>query len=121
MLQIILFNLLGLLLIVLIAWWFWVAKSKKVIQAKDIIEIKVANGVYKPDAIEIKKDTDITLRFIREDENPCSGTVVIDAFEKSADLPVATPTDLIIRPNKTGEFEFTCQMGMYRGRLIVRD
>lgn len=97
-----------------------VGKEKKAVSiAKDFIEIKVVNGVYLPDVVQTQKGKSITLRFIREDETPCAGTVIFSDFNKSAELSVGKSVDITFTPDKTGEFEFTCQMGMYRGRLIV--
>lgn len=113
-------NIIGVTLIVFVIGWFWLAKKKKAVSiAKNFIEIKVANGVYSPDVVQTQKGKSITLRFIREDETPCAGTVIFSDFNKSAELPVGKSVDITFTPDKTGEFEFTCQMGMYRGRLVV--
>ena len=64
-------------------------------------------------------DLPITLRFIREDASPCAESVIFDSLKISKHLPLNEPTDLIIMVNTPGEHEFTCQMGMYRGKLIV--
>lgn len=114
-------NLIGVALIVFIVWWFWLWKPKAAVKAKEkAIEIIVDNGVYDPAVIEANVNTTITLRFFRKDQTPCSSTVVFDDFGVSAELPVNQKHDLVLHLTKPGEFEFTCQMGMYRGRLIVR-
>ena len=113
-------NTVGLILILFVIEWFWAAKKKSPTAiAKNIIDIKVANGVYFPDNIQIKKGQTITLRFIREDETPCAGIVIFADFNKSAELPIGQAVDLVLTPDKVGEFTFTCQMGMYRGKLVV--
>lgn len=116
----VLVNLLGLMVIGLIIGWFWLWKSKTIVVAKQVVEIKVADGVYTPDAIQLVRDRPVTLRFIREDETPCAGTVLIPDLKESAELVVGQPVDITVTPEAVGEFEFTCQMGMYRGWLIVR-
>ena len=114
------FNVIALLIIAFIFYWFWFGKKIKAVELKDsAIEIRVANGVYTPDAIKVKKDETIILNFYREEENPCASTVIFDAFNISAELPVRQSKAIQITPQKTGEFEFTCQMGMYRGKIIV--
>jgi len=114
-------NVVGLLLIGFVVWWFWMGKRSKaaVIAGSDVVEIIVEDGVYKPDAIKVKVGQPITLRFLRKDESPCSKVVLFSDFNQSAELPVGEPYDITLTPDKPGEFEFTCQMAMYRGRLIV--
>lgn len=116
----ILVNVIGLIFIFLVIWWFWLnKKSKDAVKADSQMTIKVADGVYSPAVIKMKLGNTIILRFIREEENPCAEKVIFADFNQSADLPVGKPVDLSITPDKKGEFEFTCQMGMYRGKLIV--
>ena len=118
----ILINLIGLALIVFIIWWFWVAKStseQRVTEA--ITNIIVENGVYTPNIIRTTINKPINLNFIRKDATPCLETVIFDDFDVSAELSLAKATKVSFTPNKTGEFDFTCQMGMYRGKLIVEE
>jgi plastocyanin domain-containing protein len=45
--------------------------------------------------------------------------VLFPDFNKSAHLPEGETVSLELMPDKVGEFEFQCQMGMLRGKLIV--
>ncbi len=113
-------NLAGLLLIALIIWWFWLKHTRaEKVEANSVVEIKVKDGVYQPARIQVKVGQPVTLRFIREDASPCASMVVFGQFEVSGQLAVNKPTDIVLTPKAKGEFEFTCQMGMYRGKLIV--
>ena len=47
--------------------------------------------------------------------------VVFPDFQKSMMLPVGQKVAVDLLPNKAGSFSFTCQMGMYRGMMIVKD
>ncbi|MGB3730291.1 MAG: cupredoxin domain-containing protein, partial [Thermodesulfobacteriota bacterium] len=108
----ILVNLIGVLLIAFIIWWFWVYKkqSEATIEGS-LIDIIVDSGVYEPSVIHAKVGEEITLRFIRKDNNPCSEKVLFDVLDVSADLPFERPYDMTFTPDKKGEFEFACQMG----------
>lgn len=118
--MIILINLIGIALIFFIIWWFWIYTPHEVILAEeDIVEVIVDNGIYKPDTIKTAVGKILTLRFLRKDPSPCAGTVVFPDFDISSELPIEKAHDVIITPDEAGEFEFTCQMGMYRGKLIV--
>lgn len=41
------------------------------------------------------------------------------ALNKSANLPEGQTVPVEFIPRDRGEFEFSCQMGMFRGKLIV--
>lgn len=116
----ILVNLAGILIIVFIVWWFWIYKKQSEARIEgNSIDIIVDSGVYEPSVIRAKSGQELTLRFIRRDSNPCSEKVLFSDLDVSADLPINTPYELTFTPQQKGEFEFACQMGMYRGKLIV--
>ncbi len=114
-------NLAALGVIGLIVWWFWLSRPKAR-RATDAgpIEIVVENGVYTPARIEVPAGKTATLRFLRKDPNPCAEKVLFDAFGVSAELPLGKPVTVAVTPDKPGEYEFTCQMRMYRGTLVAR-
>jgi len=114
-------NLLGIIVIVLIVWWFWLSRPEgRRVAGDGTIEVIVDNGVYIPARIEVPAGKPVTLRFFRKDPSPCAEKVIFSGLGLSRDLPLDKPQELTLTPEKSGEFEFTCQMGMYRGRLVVR-
>lgn len=114
-------NFVGLSLIALIIWWFWLHKTPGVpANMQDIVVIKVANGVYQPSYIQATVNHPIILRFIREDASPCAAVVVFNTLNLSQELPLQKATDISLTIKTVGEYEFTCQMGMYRGKLLVK-
>ncbi len=117
-----LINVAGFVTIGLIVWWFWLSRPKaRRAEIERPIEIVVDDGVYSPARIEVPIGQPVTLRFIRKDPSPCAEKVVFDDFGISGDLPVGKPYDISFTPDKPGEHEFTCQMRMYRGSLVVRE
>ena len=116
----VLVNLAGILLIAFIVWWFWLYKAKSQASVEgDKVDIIVDAGVYEPSVVRTSVGRPITLRFLRKDTNPCAEKVLFDGLDLSADLAVDKPYELSFTPDKKGEFEFTCQMAMYRGKLVV--
>ncbi|MBI3772079.1 MAG: cupredoxin domain-containing protein [Gammaproteobacteria bacterium] len=114
-------NGLGLLLILFVIGWFWVNKPRlQQAQAAAVIEIIVDGGVYDPARIEVPRGQATTLRFIRRDASPCAEKVIFNGLGVSAELPLDEPRNLDVTPPQSGEYEFTCQMGMYRGVLVVK-
>ncbi|UCE88437.1 MAG: cupredoxin domain-containing protein [Pseudomonadota bacterium] len=113
-------NVAGAALIAAIVWWFWIARPRVVKAQSDLVEIVVANGVYTPARIEAHAGTPITLRFLREDPSPCAEQVVFDTLGVSAELPLGEAREVTVTPPAAGEYDFTCQMQMYRGTLVVK-
>ena len=114
-------NVFGLALIGLIVWWFWLYRPKaERATGTQPIEITVADGVYTPARIEVAAGKPVTLRFLRKDPSPCAEKALFDSLGVSADLPIGKPTDVVVTPPRPGEYEFNCQMRMYRGALVAR-
>lgn len=112
-------NLIGLVLIFLIIWWFWLYKpNKKIVQDGDIV-IKVKDGVYSPAVIEIPAGKSLNLHFNRSDASPCSETLLIPKLEISETLKLNSITRVQLPALTVGEYLFHCQMQMYRGVINV--
>ncbi len=114
-----LINLAGLALIALIVWWFWLYKPAEVELGEAKKVIVVDNGVYTPSHIKLKADQSTSLTFLRKDASPCAEMVVIPSLDFSANLPVGKEKTITLPAMKKGDYEFHCQMKMYRGQLIV--
>jgi len=112
-------NLLGLLLIGLIVWWFWLYKPAATSSKDDAVTIVVDNGVYTPARIKIPAHKPFAMNFERKDASPCAAMVVFADLEISADLAVDKVTKVDLPPLEAGEYPFTCQMQMYKGMLVV--
>ena len=121
-------NLLGLMLIALIVWWFWLYKPNKTIVQGNEVLIEVRDGVYSPSSIQVSASQPVTLKFMRKDQSPCAETMLIPSLDISEQLKLNEITK--ISPSRLelaegllnlspGEHEFHCQMQMYRGVLKV--
>ncbi|MDH5370781.1 MAG: cupredoxin domain-containing protein, partial [Gammaproteobacteria bacterium] len=72
-----------------------------------------------PARIEVKLGEPLKLTFLRKDPSPCAEKVIFDELGLSLDLPVDKKVSVSLKPEKAGEYSFTCQMKMYVGALIV--
>jgi plastocyanin domain-containing protein len=79
----------------------------------------LVKGGYTPDVIVVEKGKPVRLNFVRTESASCSEMVLFPDFKKSAKLPEGETVAVEFMPDKAGEFEFQCQMGMLRGKLIV--
>ena len=115
-------NLIGILIIAAIVWWFWLSSVKaKSIDNSQLIEILVKDGVYSPARIEVRANQNFTLRFIRKDASPCAEKVLFDKLDKILELPLDHSIEITLNIAEAGEYAFTCDMQMYRGSLLVKD
>lgn len=116
-----LINLAGVAVMAAIVWWFWLSRPRAQRAAgAGPIEIVVDGGVYTPARIEVPAGKPVTLRFLRRDASPCAEKALFDGLGVSADLPMGKPLDVTVTPPRPGEYEFTCQMRMYRGMLVAK-
>ena len=119
----ILVTLVGLAAIAAVAWFFWFKRAEGVAAATvsdGYQEVMVlVKGGYTPDTIRVSAGRPVRLLFRREETAACSEQVVLADFGKSAVLPEGQVVPVEFLPAEPGEHEFTCQMGMLRGRLLV--
>ena len=80
----------------------------------------LVKGGYAPDLIVAKAGTPIRLTFLREESSACSERVVFPDFHTSAPLPQGKNVSVDLPAAKAGEYGFQCEMGMLRGKLVVR-
>jgi plastocyanin domain-containing protein len=113
----------GLGAIAFIVWFFWLWRKKGVQAAltssgyqEALILVK---GGYTPEVIVVEHGRPVRLNFRREETAACSEMVIFSDFNKSAKLPTGETVSIELMPETPGTYEFACQMGMFRGRLIV--
>jgi plastocyanin domain-containing protein len=77
-------------------------------------------GAFSPDVIEARPGERLRLVFRREETAACSERVVIPSLGKSVMLPPFEDVAVDLGPMPPGEHEFTCQLGVLRGRILVQ-
>jgi plastocyanin domain-containing protein len=116
-------TLIGLGVIVWIVWYFWFWKGESFAAtagAGGLQEIDVTvKGGYQPAAIVVKAGRPVRLNFTRRESTPCGEEVVLPGFGKRAHLPEDKTVAVVVTPLEPGEYEFTCGMNMYKGKLIA--
>jgi plastocyanin domain-containing protein len=116
-------SLAGLALRALIAWFFWAPRGEGVkapLTSAGFQEAMIlVKGAYTPDVIVVQHGQPVRLTFRREETAACSERVLFPDFNRSAQLPEGENVPIEFTPQDAGEFEFTCGMGMLRGKLVV--
>lgn len=82
------------------------------------VRIRVKGGFW-PATVYGRAGERLVLVFRREELAACSEHVVFPDFGKTAMLPAYEDVALELVPERAGEYEFTCQLGLLRGRIIV--
>ena len=113
----------GLVTIVFVVWFFWLVKksgTKAALTSSGYQEALIlVKGGYTPDVIVVERGRPVRLNFVRTEAAACLELVMFPDFNKSAKLPEGETVAVELLPDKAGEYEFQCQMGMLRGKLIV--
>lgn len=106
-----------------IAWFFWGPRRAGVratVTSRGIQEALIlVRGGYTPDVIVVRHGKPVRLTFRREETAGCSEQVVLADFGRNARLPEGEDVAIEFVPERAGEYEFTCAMGMLRGKLVV--
>jgi P-type Cu+ transporter len=117
--------LLALLCALLAAAWLALARRNRVMasMAPDgVQEVEVlVRGRYQPDTLMVRAGIPARLLFNRQEDTPCSDRVIFSDFKQEQWLAPFAITPIQFIPSRTGEFLFTCAMGMYQGHLLVKE
>jgi plastocyanin domain-containing protein len=117
-------TLAGLGVIGWIVWYFWLWKGEAVAAQSgaggvQVVDVTVKGG-YQPASITAEVGRPLRLNFTRRESTPCGEEVVLPEFGRRAHLPEDRTVPIEVTPQEPGEYEFTCGMNMYKGKIIVR-
>jgi len=101
------------------------ADEAKPVVAKEIkhvqkLTVTVDGGKYSPALISVKKGMPVELTFKGGKNVSCGSTVVFKSLKQSKDIPVGKSVTFKFTPKNAGTIDFTCGMGMYDGKVIVK-
>lgn len=105
---------------IVFTYWYFLMKKEEVVAVKDLVDIKVEGG-YSPSTISIPKGKTTKISFTRSDPSTCLEEVVLSDFKIRKFLPLNQKVTIEVMPQKVGEFQFSCGMNMFHGRIIVND
>ena len=114
----------GLAAIAAVAWFFWAQRRagvKAALTSSGVQEATiVVKGAYSPDLIEVQHGKPVRLSFLRQETAACSEEVLLPNFHRRAQLPEGELVPIEFTPERAGEYEFHCGMGMLRGKVLAR-
>lgn len=109
----------GIAGIVFTYWFFLLKKEKEVAVMADSIDIIVKGG-YLPSTISIPQGKATKINFVRKDPSSCLEEVVLSDFKIRKYLPLNQKVAIEVTPKEKGEFDFTCGMNMFHGKIVVK-
>jgi plastocyanin domain-containing protein len=116
-------TLLGLGAIVWVNWYFFLAgRGAAALATSDgvgpqRVRVEVKGG-YAPAVVRVEAGRPVRLEFHRDEASTCSEEVVLPDFGIRTYLPAHRTTPVSFTP-AAGTYEFTCGMGMLRGKIIA--
>lgn len=80
----------------------------------------VVRAGYHPELVSVDSGAPLRLTFRREESDPCSDAVLLPELGRFAELPEGRSVSIDCGVLEPGEYEFSCERGNLRGRIVVR-
>ena len=80
----------------------------------------VVRAGYHPDLVAVDAGASVRLTFRRDESDPCSDAVLLPELGRFAELPEGRSVSIDCGILEPGEYEFSCERGNLRGRIVVR-
>lgn len=113
----------ALVLIGLIAWWFFGPKNQAIVESEqkgtDQSATITVDGGYSPAVLSLKAGVPAHITFMRKDPSGCLEEIIMPDFGIAEKLPMNEPFTVLINPSKVGDYTYTCGMRMFSGKIRV--
>lgn len=83
------------------------------------IQVNVQNG-YEPATVEFKQGIPGKIIFNRSNKSACLSHVQSSTLQFNKELPLNQNIEVPINTDQKGEFEYTCGMGMFHGKVVIK-
>ena len=77
------------------------------------------SGDPQPKTLRGRAGVRVVLVFRREDASPAAERIIVPALGKSVALPLHADLRVDLGTLGPGEYDFTCEAGLLRGRLVL--
>ncbi len=103
---------------VVFTYWFFLMKKDEEVKVSGSVDI-IVDGGYTPSTISVSVGKTTKINFLRKDPSSCLEEVVLADFKIKKFLPLNKSVTIEIKPEKSGEYPFSCGMNMFHGKIIV--
>lgn len=94
--------------------------AAKVVKGVQKATVTIDNGMYMPAVISVVKGKPVELTFKAGKSPGCGSTIVFKSLKLSNEVKNGKPVTIRFTPNKAGTIAFTCGMGMFDGKVVVK-
>ncbi len=95
-------------------------EEAKIVGDYQYVDINVQINGYFPNEITVKKGIPVRMKLITNKTYGCSRSIVIPSLGLREVLPETGEQVYEFTPTKEGTIPYSCSMGMYRGKIIVK-
>ena len=88
--------------------------------ASDVTKVTVSDQGFQPARVSVRPGATARITFVRTSDATCATEVAIPSLKIKRALPLNQPVTVEFTPQKTGDVEFACGMGMLRGTIVVQ-
>jgi len=85
------------------------------------VKVKVDKNGFSPSSIDAEAGHKLNLVFNRADASNCGSVVVFPKQKTRKSLRVGKDVVVSITPTESGQINFSCGMGMYKGSIVVSE
>lgn len=93
--------------------------AAKVVKGVQKATVTIDNGMYMPAVISVAKGKPVELTFKAGKSPGCGSTVVFKSLKISKEVG-SKPVVIKFTPKEAGTIAFTCGMGMFDGKVVVK-
>ncbi|MQS75525.1 cupredoxin domain-containing protein [Companilactobacillus halodurans] len=83
------------------------------------VNVNVA-GKYEPEVVNLEKGVPAELTFTRTKDQGCLDVVHSKDLDFETELPLNVSQTVNIPTDKSGEFDFSCGMDMFHGKVVIK-
>ncbi len=95
------------------------SRGRKRLLGPPVVTIKLTEGVFRPDRVDLYVGKKYKFRFVRQDYSQSAADVYIPYFHQKLNLEYGKPAETILMFKEVGQFLYTCSNGLYKGWIIV--
>ncbi|MHA8110156.1 cupredoxin domain-containing protein [Lactobacillaceae bacterium Melli_B4] len=87
---------------------------------KEQVVTVTVDGGYQPNVVNFKQGVPAEIKFVRNSDQGCLGTVQSKDLGFKAALPLNEAQTFTVNTDQAGEYEFSCGMDMVKGKVVVQ-
>lgn len=95
-------------------------RAAKSVETVQTATVSLTGEGYQPASLKLKRGVPARITFVRRIEETCGKEIAIPNYNIRRALPLNQAVVVEFTPEKTGDFNFTCGMGMLRGKVVVQ-